>query len=362
MNELLSYIIPGSTPVKESIVKLLAMNGHEMKALLKKAAEVKNQAVGNNVYFRGLIEFSNICAKNCLYCGLRKDNIHISRYNVSDREILESVMFALENDFASIVLQSGEISTENYISRVDRLLREINKTTGGRIRITLSCGEQTKDTYKRWFDSGAQRYLLRIESSVASLYSKIHPDDEMHRHGKRLECLYSLKEIGYQTGTGVMIGLPFQTVEDLASDLLFMKKFDIDMVGMGPYLEHLETPLFSFRDSIPSQQERFHLTLKMIAILRILMPDINIAATTAMQTIHPYGREKAVEAGANVVMPNITPGIFRRYYMPYDNKPFISESSSECLESAAKRFNLVNGRIAYGEWGDSKHYTNRNIK
>ena len=361
MNELPFNIVPGSTPDKAGIIKLLELRGDNMSSLLKMAAEVKNNTVGNSIYFRGLIEFSNICDKNCLYCGLRKNNRKVTRYNIADRDIIESVMFALENNFASVVLQSGEIATDHYVKRVDRLLKEIDMLTNGKIRVTLSCGEQTMDTYKRWYESGAQRYLLRIESSVPSLYRKIHPDDEMHSHARRLECLYNLKELGYQTGTGVMIGLPFQTLDDLAADLLFMRTFDIDMVGMGPYLEHVDTPLYNFRETLATQQERFLLSLRMVAVLRIMMPDINIAATTAMQTIDPFGREKAVQAGANVIMPNITPGMFKKHYLPYDNKPFICETSSECLESTAKRFSVVNGKLAYGEWGDSRHYVNRKL-
>jgi biotin synthase len=159
----------------------------------------------------------------------------------------------------------------------------------------------------------------------------------------------------------VMIGLPFQTLDDLAADLLFMKAFDIDMVGMGPYLEHVDTPLYNFRETLATQQERFLLSLRMVAVLRIMMPDINIAATTAMQTIDPFGREKALQAGANVIMPNITPGMFKKHYLPYNNKPCNSEYSSEGLESTTIKFNVANGKIAYGEWGDSRHFVNRKL-
>ena len=262
---------------KDNLVRLIESGGEKVNELFRMAGEVKENNVGNKIYFRGLIEFSNFCRKNCLYCGLRKANTEVSRYDLDDKEIIDSAMFAYENDFASVVLQSGEIVSKRFTLRIERLLNKIHTLTNGNLRVTLSCGEQTNETYQRWFDSGAHRYLLRIESSVPSLYRRIHPDDEMHSHERRLECLYALKEIGYQTGTGVMIGLPFQSAEDLADDLLFMKNFDIDMVGMGPYLEHARTPLYQHRESLLTPGGRFFLTLKMIALLRIMMPDINIA-------------------------------------------------------------------------------------
>jgi len=306
---------------RSDIVTLLSVTGDQRIRLFEHSAKIKEAFVGNRVYLRGLIEFSNRCHKNCLYCGIRRDNHFVNRYTLTDEEIVSAACYAAENNYGSLVLQSGELETIGFAKRVEKLLKDIHKATQNKLRITLSCGEQEKDIYRRWFSSGAHRYLLRIESSGKELYEKLHPGDEFHSYKRRLKCLIDLQKIGYQVGTGVMIGLPFQTLENLADDLLFMKKFDIDMIGMGPYLEHEVTPLYALRHTLLPKEERFDLTLKMIAILRIIMKDVNIAATTALQAIDPMGREKAMKIGANVIMPNITPGKYRDDYLLYQNKP-----------------------------------------
>jgi biotin synthase len=341
---------------REDIIYLLCLQGTEKTRLFEHSARIKEEQVGNKVYFRGLIEFSNICIKNCLYCGIRHDNAAVSRYNLTEEEVFSAARFAFENNYGSLVLQSGEVETGNFASHVEQLLLGIYRITNGKLRITLSCGEQENETYRRWFDSGAHRYLLRIESSNPELYRKLHPQDDLHSYRRRLDCLYSLQDIGYQLGTGVMIGLPFQSYEDLAGDLLFMKQFDIDMIGMGPYLEHENTPLFAFRDQLLPAAERFQLTLKMIAILRIIMKDVNIAATTALQAIDKLGREKAIKIGANVIMPNITPGKYRDDYLLYQHKPCTDENAEDCKTCLEARIALADNEIAYGEWGDSKHF------
>ncbi len=246
----------------EDVVLLLNLKGDKRTQLLQKSLEIRIANVGNKVYFRGLIEFSNRCLKDCFYCGIRKSNEKVLRYNVLDSEVLEACRFAWEKGFGSVVLQSGELSSKEFVTRVDRLVQKIKQLSNNELGITLSCGEQTNETYKRWFESGAHRYLLRIESSSRELYYKIHPENKKHSFEKRIESLYHLKETGYQTGTGVMIGLPFQTVEDLAADLLFFKKLDIDMCGMGPYIEHMDTPLFQFKHLLKTKQERFDLAIK----------------------------------------------------------------------------------------------------
>ncbi|WP_163322080.1 [FeFe] hydrogenase H-cluster radical SAM maturase HydE [Draconibacterium mangrovi] len=344
---------------KQEIIQLLKTTGEERTALLKRAQEVKVKEIGNKVYFRGLVEFSNICAKDCLYCGIRKGNDKVLRYDVSDDEILESCRFAWENRFASVVLQSGELSSPAFIKRVDDLLKKIKQISNGELGITLSCGEQSLETYRRWFESGAHRYLLRIESSNRELYYKIHPENEIHSFEKRIEALENLKTAGYQVGTGVMIGLPFQTYEHLADDLLFFQKLDIDMCGMGPYLEHEDTPLYQYRHLLKTKQERFDLALNMIAVLRLLMPDINIAAATALQAIDPAGREKALAIGANVIMPNLTPTAYREEYQLYENKPCLDEDAELCRNCLEARIHMAGSEIGYGEWGDSKHFQSR---
>ena len=341
---------------KSDIIKLLAYEGEEKKALFEKSAEVKEKYIGKKVWLRGLIEFSNICNKDCLYCGIRKGNRNIKRYNLNDEEIIDTAMFAYKNNYGSIALQSGELENENVANRIEKLIEKIKELSEGKLGITLSVGEQNPDVYKRWFKAGAHRYLLRIETTNEALYSKIHPNNELHSFSKRLDCLKSLQDIGYQTGTGIMIGLPSQTIDNLADDLLFMKNFDIDMCGMGPYIEHADTPLINNLDNLSSLNERLDLTLKMIAIIRIMMKDINIVASTALQAIDPMGREKAIQIGANIIMPNITPVKYRDSYKLYNNKPCPTEADNEHPETMKT---IANAEIIYGKWGDSSHYNKR---
>ncbi len=306
-----------------------------------------------------MVEFSNICSKDCFYCGIRKSNDEVIRYTISDKEILDACRFAWENGFGSVVLQSGELSTPTFVKRVDHLLKEIKKLSNNELGITLSCGEQTKETYRRWFESGAHRYLLRIEASNKELYYKIHPNNKKHNFEQRLNSLSFLKETGYQVGSGVMIGLPFQTIEDLANDLLFFKKIDIDMCGMGPYIEHENTPLFQYRHLLKSKQERFELALNMIAVLRLIMPDINIAASTALEAIDENGKEKAVEAGANIIMPNLTPHQYRENYFLYENKPVGDGDLVHEIQKLQTKIESAGCKIGYNNWGDSKHFSSR---
>ena len=341
---------------RDDLVSLISAEGNERQQLFQRAQSVKLQTIGNKVYFRGLVEFSNICAKDCLYCGIRKSNDKVIRYEATDEEILEACQFAWENRFGSVVLQSGESSSPVFVTRVDLLLRKIKQLSNNELGITLSCGEQSLETYHQWRKSGAHRYLLRIESSNPELYRRIHPENDFHSFDRRLQALQDLKTAGYQVGTGVMIGLPFQTTEDLANDLLFLKQIDVDMVGMGPYIEHEDTPLYDFRSSLKTKQERFDLALKMVATLRLLMPDINIAAATALQAIDPAGREKALTIGANIIMPNLTSIKYRKEYQLYEDKPCLDEDAELCRNCLEARIDLAGCEIGYGEWGDSKHF------
>jgi len=356
IKDLVDKLLKKETLPKDEMIELLKAKNEDLDYLFKKAYEVKLKYVGNKVFFRGIIEYSNICKKNCFYCGLRRDNKSINRYTMEDSEVIEAALFAYNNKFGSIVLQSGENSSPEFVKKISYLLKTIKEKTNNRLRITLSLGEQSYETYKEWFINGAHRYLLRIEVSNPILYSKLHPKDNLHDYQVRLNSLNYLKQIGYQVGTGVMIGLPFQSFSDLVDDLFFMKDFDIDMCGMGPYIEHSQTPLYNYAYLCPPLKERFYLTLKMIAILRIMMKDINIAATTALQTIEPDGREKAILVGANVIMPNITPTKYRKNYLLYENKPCIDESGELCLNCLKTRLKLINATIGFNEWGDSKHF------
>ena len=343
----------------DDIIKLLKSDGVERTLLFRTSADIKEKYIGNKVWFRGLIEFSNVCGKDCLYCGIRKGNKNLERYSLDDDEILAAAKFAYSNRYGSIALQSGELESSFVTGRIENLLHRIREMSNGELGVTLSVGEQEPEVYRKWFEAGAHRYLLRVESTNPDLYGKIHPADSKHSFSRRLECLKSLQDIGYQTGTGVMIGLPYQTMDDLAGDLLFMKEFDIDMCGMGPYIEHADTPLVSHAGELMPLKERFDLTLKMIAIIRIMMKDINIVAATALQAIDPLGREKAVKIGANILMPNITPGKYRDSYKLYDNKPCTDDSPEDCQSCLEARVGLADAEIIYGEWGDSKHYSGR---
>jgi biotin synthase len=342
---------------KETLTELLQAGPKDSVLIFQKAADIKSKYIGNKVHLRGLIELSNICAKNCLYCGIRRDNKNIDRYTVGDAEVEQAIRFALENKLGSIVMQSGELTSPDFVNRVERLLQLIKKTGEEKLGVTLSCGEQTEETYLRWKEAGAHRYLLRIESSNEELYYKIHPKDKTHDFQNRLRALQSLKDCGYQTGTGVMIGLPFQTTEDLANDLLFMRNFDIHMCGMGPFVEHENTPLYQYKNLLLPKAERVNLTLKMIALLRILMKDINIASTTALQAMVNGGREMALKAGANIMMPNITPGIYRNNYALYENKPGTNEEAEDSRQNLEALINRAGCQVGYGEWGDSRHFS-----
>jgi biotin synthase len=341
------------------IIALLSCQGEDRTLLFKKSTEIKEKYIGKKVWFRGLIEFSNICSKDCLYCGIRKGNKNLKRYNLTDNEILTAAKFAYDNRYGSIALQSGEVESNLVTDRIEVLLHKIKELSHGELGITLSVGEQNPEVYQKWFDAGAHRYLLRIEATNETLYRKIHPENQKHDFNRRLACLKSLQDIGYQTGTGVMIGLPFQTIDDLAGDLIFMRDFNVDMCGMGPYIEHTDTPLIEYSTDLLPLSERFDLTLKMIAILRIMMKDINIVAATALQTIDPIGREKAVKIGANIIMPNITPGMYRSSYKLYNNKPCTDDSAEDCQSCLEVRVSLADNEIVYGEWGDSRHYDRR---
>jgi biotin synthase len=326
----------------------------KLEELFREARACAIRYVGPKVYFRGIIEFSNLCVKDCYYCGIRKGNANVTRFAMEEGEILECAMAAQEMDYGSIVLQSGERQDEAYVRFIEDILYKIKAATAGKLGITLSLGEQNAQTYERWFNAGAHRYLLRIETSSPALYKQLHPGD--HFFEVRRECLRTLRSIGYQVGTGVMIGLPFQTYEHLVDDILFFRDEDVDMIGMGPYVPHEETPLVS---EVHDPAENFRLGLVMIALTRLLLKDVNIAATTALQALDPSGREKGVRAGANIIMPNVTPTDYRKFYQLYSHKPCLDENARQCRSCLEHRIQVAGAEIGYGEWGDSKHFFGR---
>ena len=346
---------------KENIIKLLEeKDPNRVQQLYEDAFRTKIDNVGNKVYLRGLVEITNICRKNCLYCGIRRDNSSNDRYEIDIEDVIPAARFAYEQGYGSMVIQGGERHDKKFRDKITSILKEVRKISSeSPLGITLSLGEQPFDVYQEWFEAGAHRYLLRIESSTQELFEKIHPVDESHSFQTRLTALEDLRRAGYQVGTGVMIGLPFQTLGHLADDLLFFKSFDIDMCGMGPYLEHSQTPLYQYKDLLIPKEERLELSLKMVAILRLMMPKINIAATTAMQSIDPAGREKAILAGANVIMPNLTLTEVRGDYSIYENKPGVGEDASITSSSLERMLQNAGIPIGYNEWGDSLHFKDR---
>jgi biotin synthase len=341
-------------------VALLAAEAADIQLIYNKAAEVKAKYIGNKVYLRGLVEYSNKCRKNCYYCGIRLGNAKVNRYTVDDDEVVQAAKYIKQLGYGSMVLQSGELMTPAFVDAIERLLLRIHAETDNTLGITLSMGEQTEETYSRWFNAGAKRYLLRIESSTKELYYKLHSDDDTHSYDIRLQALHTLQKVGYQVGSGVMIGLPFQTLDHLANDLLFLQNLDVDMVGMGPYIEHSDTPLYQYRHLLPSVEKRLELSLKMVAILRIMMKDINIAATTALQTLRADAREQAVVVGANIIMPNVTPQSFREQYFLYQNKTVVKDDAFAYHEQLEQAINAIGCEIGYNAHGDSRHYAERN--
>ncbi len=335
------------------ILDSLSLKDSDKEDLFRKAVELRNRTVSDALYLRGLIEFSNICANDCYYCGIRKSNMAVRRYEYGTEDILSCVKAAAEKGMKSIVLQSGERRDTAFIKNVTVLLETIMREYPD-MAITLSSGEQSRETYKAFLEAGAARYLLRIETSDKRHYEKLHPTSMSFEN--RLRCLDDLKELGYQVGSGVMIDSPFQTADNLADDILFFKKIDIDMCGMGPYIPHEQSPLAS----LPYDKERaLDLGLKMIAVLRIAMPDINIASTTALETLSPNGRELGLSAGANVVMPQFSPPETRGDYMLYNNKPLFADDYNLLIDNLRKISQECSMKLILNNPGNPLHFINR---
>lgn len=334
------------------LVELLLLE--DATELFAAALELKRRYLGKQVSLRGLIELGNICAKDCLYCGIRRGNSNVRRYRMAADDVVRMARWAWEREYGSVVLQSGEIESEENTEFIENVLRRIREFAGDGLGITLCLGEQTDEVYRRWLEAGAHRYLLRIETSNPELYAQIHPDG--HSFARRRECIATLKRLGYQTGSGVMIGLPGQTVDDLASDLEFFREMDLDMLGMGPYLPHHDTPMGRGVElSAEYAAGQLAMGLKMIAAARLYLHDVNIAATTALQALDERGREQGLLAGANVLMPNVTDVEYRRDYQLYENKPCLDENSEKCRNCLAWRVLSIGENIGWGERGDPLH-------
>lgn len=325
---------------KKEIIDILKSDVHS-NYLFKLADRVRKYNTGDGVHLRGLIEFSNICSRTCRYCGLRCANKKLERYRIAPDEIIKYALNAAKMGYKTIVLQSGE---DSYYSQktMCKVISEIKKFD---VAITLSIGERSFRDYKEFKNSGADRYLLRIETTDPDLYRKMHPNMD---YKNRLRCLVNLKELGYEVGTGNLVGLPGQTIESLAEDILFFKKINADMVGIGPFIPHPNTPLKAFAPGT------FNLALKVMALTRILLKDINIPATTAMETLHPKGRIIALQSGANVVMPNVTKTEYRKKYEIYPNKICINENPVQCRYCIENKINLI-GRYIAQDKGFRRH-------
>jgi biotin synthase len=306
---------------EDEYAKLINIPDHETNLLFETAGEIRRDNFGNTVYMRGLIELTNYCSNDCYYCGIRQSNLNLTRYRLTEGEILDCCRLGDELGFKTFVLQGGE---DRYFSadRIGRIIRKI-KSEFPRNAITLSLGEQDYNTYKLWFEAGADRYLLRHETKDDNHYSMLHPDDMLLN--MRLDCLGTLKDIGYQVGTGFMVGSPYQTVGNLAKDLKFIEEFQPEMVGIGPFISHHDTPFCKFDNG--SVQK----TLVLISILRIMNPKLLIPATTALGSLREDGREAALLFGSNVIMPNITPVHARKLYSIYDNKISTGAETAEGL-------------------------------
>ncbi len=299
----------------------------ERNILFAAALEKRRQHYGNSVYFRGLIEFSSYCKNDCYYCGIRKSNRKAHRYRLSADEILDCCEEGRRLGFRTFVLQSGE---DPYYTddRICSVITEIRRRFPD-CAITLSIGEKSRESYQKYFNAGADRYLLRHESASEPHYMKLHPEDMSLCHRK--QCLYDLKEIGYQVGAGFMVGSPYQTFSDLASDLVFLRGLKPHMIGIGPFIPHRDTAFAG--EKAPTKD----LTLIMLALLRLMLPQVLLPATTALGTIDPNGREDGLRAGANVVMPNLSPIAHRKDYSLYDNKICTGEEAAECLGCLTQR-------------------------
>ena len=330
----------------------------DSQELFAAAYAVKEKASGRIVSFRGLVECGNVCEKNCLYCGIRKGNANVRRYAMDADEILREAESAFKAGYGSLVLQSGEQTGEAHAAFVEDVLRRMHALWGGAFGITLSLGEQDEATYARWRAAGAHRYLLRMETSNPRLYAALHPAD--HSWARRLECLRALRRCGYQVGSGVMCGLPGQTTDDLAADMEFFGEEDLDMSGMGPYIPHADTPLGKdVRWTPETAAARLDLGLRMIAVARLHLHDVNIAAATALQALDPEVREKGLLAGANVVMPNVTDVSYRRDYQLYAGKPCLDESPALCRGCLERRIAAIGEKINWNARGDSPHWRKR---
>ena len=338
LHELIDRLHKEHTLTRGEFITLIKERDEENASYL--ASLAREEAVkiyGNGVFPRGLVEFTNHCKNNCYYCGIQGSNQHANRYRLSKDEILSACENGYQLGYRSFVLQGGEdphYSDDVMVPIVSEIRKRYQDCA-----ITLSLGERSKESYQKLYDAGADRYLLRHEAATPELYQKLHPESLSLEN--RIQCLWNLKEIGYAVGTGFMVGAPYQTVENLVDDLLFIQKLDPQMVGIGPFVPHHDT---KFKDYPSGTVE---LTTYLTSILRLMNPHLLLPATTALGTIDPRGREKGILAGANVVMPNLSPVAVRKDYSLYDNKICTGEEAAECAGCLGRRLASIDYELVF---------------
>lgn len=345
----LAALLAREQPSHEQLVCLLNVTGSELEQLLAAANRVRQAHVGDDIWLRGLVEFSSYCRHNCHYCGLRSGNSKAGRYRLNISEILTAVERIVDHNLGTVVLQSGEDpwwTTERLVDMVETI-----KASYPQLAITLSVGERSYANYAALRNAGADRFLLRFETSNPGLYAQLHPGTSLAR---RLECLEHLQQLGYEVGSGCLVGLPGQTLGDLANDLLLMHKLGLPMVGIGPFIPHPDTPLAA---AAPGSVE---LTLKLLACTRLLLPDSNIPVTTALATLDGGGRQHGWQAGANVVMPNATPAAYWQQYELYPDKAQPGDSLQHSLAALLAQITAAGRKLGQGQGSalGRKEYSN----
>lgn len=334
--ELVDKLYRNGGLTKEEFCELIKKRGKETERYARKlACQVREKVYGNQIYIRGLIEFTNYCKNDCYYCGIRKSNGNAQRYRLKQEDILECCEEGYSLGFRTFVLQGGE---DGYFTaeRMEKIIRTIKKRFPD-CALTLSVGEKDEETYRVYREAGADRYLLRHETADEAHYRKLHPENLSLKYRK--DCLWTLKKLGFQTGAGFMVGSPGQTEETLAEDFLFLRELQPEMVGIGPFIAHRDTP---FRDEPDGTLED---TLFYLALTRLMMPRVLLPATTALGTIHSGGRELGILSGANVVMPNLSPVSVRKKYMLYDGKICTGDEAAEHLSDLGRRMEKIGCRI-----------------
>lgn len=342
--EIIDQIKKEQTIYREQLQTLLATADEQAINYLRDTArKVADDIYGKQVFIRGLIEFTNYCKNDCIYCGIRRSNLNAQRYRLTEEEILSCCANGYELGFRTFVLQGGEdpyFSDERICDIVAKIKQDYPDCA-----VTLSIGEKDKASYQAFYDAGADRYLLRHETADEAHYQSLHPAKMSFQH--RIQCLYDLKEIGYQVGCGFMVGSPGQTVDTLYEDLMFIKKLQPHMVGIGPFIPQKDTP---FGQEPAGTMEQ---TLRLLSIIRLIHPHVLLPSTTALGTIHPLGREKGIQASANVVMPNLSPVAVREKYKLYDNKICTGDEAAECRHCMARRMESVGYQVVVSR-GDFK--------